>query len=250
MLVKKNIGLIIETDPSIRDKITKLLGSKLKSIVVAEHAKDFLKLYHELKPDLVVTDYKLPDLEGDQLIESLKKHDAALPALLLATQCPNIVILNLLRFEKFAALHKPFEPMTFLHAINLILKSELTSKFPQPRSAYRVNVVVPTHIEHCGYGRTVNISLTGALIEIKEDIKIGREVHCHFYAPDELVLKGVVIWHRSYKVKDQEPGGLGVRFHGNSNQAHETLRVFLANTISLQQKGWITEQTINLSDII
>lgn len=68
--------LIIDDDKLIRKGLSDLLENKGFTVEEAADGKEGLKKALELKPDLVVTDIKMPELDGFQLVEKLRE-DAA-----------------------------------------------------------------------------------------------------------------------------------------------------------------------------
>jgi CheY-like chemotaxis protein len=64
--------LLVDHDSQVRDAIALMLQA-LKAVVV--HAEDALRalvLYERHPFDVVVTDYNLPDMKGDELAEAIK----------------------------------------------------------------------------------------------------------------------------------------------------------------------------------
>lgn len=65
------------------------IGSTLKSefseleVIEASDGKSAWKKYNEFKPDLVITDYKMPHLNGAELSKAIHKADKKLPVVLI-----------------------------------------------------------------------------------------------------------------------------------------------------------------------
>ncbi len=64
--------LIVEDEPDLADALTYLLEQAGHSASSARLAKDGLRLFHQLHPDLVILDVGLPDLEGWDVLDRIR----------------------------------------------------------------------------------------------------------------------------------------------------------------------------------
>lgn len=65
--------LIIEDDPQIRKFLTITLTSHDYSAITAETAKEGIRLATSIKPDLILLDLGLPDLDGTDVIKTIRE---------------------------------------------------------------------------------------------------------------------------------------------------------------------------------
>lgn len=77
--------LAIEDDADIRQLLKALLGRAGYSVVEASTGREGLRLFHETRPDLVVLDVGLPDLDGWQVLERIRDM-SDLPVLVLTAR--------------------------------------------------------------------------------------------------------------------------------------------------------------------
>jgi two-component system response regulator EvgA len=69
-----NKVLVVDDHPFIRAAVKNLLsGDRFEIVGVVSTGLDAIKLAHELLPDLVVLDLGLPDLDGFEVLQRLKK---------------------------------------------------------------------------------------------------------------------------------------------------------------------------------
>jgi len=66
---------LIDDEPQIRKLFERELSGKGYKIINACNGDEGLKLYHEHRPDLVITDLVMPEKEGIETIVLLKKID-------------------------------------------------------------------------------------------------------------------------------------------------------------------------------
>ncbi|MGD0623611.1 MAG: sigma-54 dependent transcriptional regulator [Thermodesulfobacteriota bacterium] len=71
--MRKNSILIVEDDPDLGRTLFEGLAKEGNVIHLAQSAEEALRLFVQKAFDLVISDVKLPDLDGLQLLESIKK---------------------------------------------------------------------------------------------------------------------------------------------------------------------------------
>lgn len=72
----KNISLlIVDDDELMLELIVGLMEKKVKNIYQAKDAFKGLEVYKDKKPDLILTDYNMPNLNGLEMIKEIKKID-------------------------------------------------------------------------------------------------------------------------------------------------------------------------------
>ncbi|MGA1847578.1 response regulator, partial [Deferribacter abyssi] len=75
--------LIIDDDPSIRSFYKEFLREEGFEVSEAGNAITGLKLYKELKPDIILLDINMPDKSGLDILKEIKKKDENIPVFLL-----------------------------------------------------------------------------------------------------------------------------------------------------------------------
>lgn len=80
--MKENI-LLIEDEKIMRITIEDFLKIKGYNVYSVEKGKDALKILEEQPIDCVISDVKLPDIDGITILEEVKKYDANTPVILM-----------------------------------------------------------------------------------------------------------------------------------------------------------------------
>ena len=115
--------LIVEDNEDIRrsieDTILKPAGYSVRSV---EDGMSALALVEELRPDLVLTDFRIPGLTGLELIESLQRSFPEIPGIVMTSDASNQVILESMRAGAVDFLSKPFESEQLLFAVEKAVK--------------------------------------------------------------------------------------------------------------------------------
>jgi two-component system alkaline phosphatase synthesis response regulator PhoP len=112
--------------------IVQVVAIKLRNngftVVTADNGADAYRLACEERPDVVITDYQMPQMSGLELIEKLRQNEPTreIPVLMLTArgfaleeeQCRSLKIA--------ACLSKPFSPREVLQSIENVLHQDST----------------------------------------------------------------------------------------------------------------------------
>src|ERR1041384_307702 len=83
----KNI-LVVDDELGVREALTMLLKYDGHQVTTAEDAQVALNKFQPLLFDLVITDFTMPGMKGDELALALKKIDPGIPIVLLTAFPP------------------------------------------------------------------------------------------------------------------------------------------------------------------
>jgi len=116
--------LIVDDDSEIRDFLHEGLSKSGYSIFLAENAEVALRLFSSHPFDLVITDVRLPGLDGLQLLENLKSQAVYTPVILMTGFGSIQNAVEAMRKGAFDYLLKPFS----LESLEQKIKMALTEK--------------------------------------------------------------------------------------------------------------------------
>src|SRR3989344_7154516 len=146
--MRKEKILIIDDDPDILDVLTLAL-SEYYEILAANNGEEGLKLAQSKAPDLVITDYKMPVMDGRQFCQTLKKD-------ILLQHIPVIMLTGKGEVkDKVGGIDagaddyvvKPFEPEELLARIKMILRRTERSLDANPLTHLPGNVSIMDEIQ-------------------------------------------------------------------------------------------------------
>jgi CheY-like chemotaxis protein len=100
----KNI-LLVEDDQAVRESIKLLLRVDRHAVTEASNGHEALQLFSDSRYDLVITDYLMPEMLGDELAQSVKNLAPAQPILMVTAHSEK---LNNAGKPADAVLAKPF----------------------------------------------------------------------------------------------------------------------------------------------
>ncbi|RMD85059.1 MAG: response regulator [Candidatus Dadabacteria bacterium] len=73
--------LVIDDDPAVRVLMREALEPLGHDVIEAGDGKQGMRLFHERRPDLVITNIFMPEQEGIETIEQLRESDSPPPIL-------------------------------------------------------------------------------------------------------------------------------------------------------------------------
>ncbi len=116
--------LAVDDETSITEIISALLSPHGYEVTVANNGHDALRKFEASSPDIVITDIVMPDMEGIELIRSIRKKasESDKPVPILIAISGNNVGIRFLRAAELvgagAILKKPFSGDDLLYAID------------------------------------------------------------------------------------------------------------------------------------
>lgn len=89
--------LIVEDSPVDRLLITRLLVRPDWETRVASNGQDALKQIEDDRPDIVITDMQMPEVDGLQLVKQIRENDSSLPIVLVTSKGSETTAIEALR---------------------------------------------------------------------------------------------------------------------------------------------------------
>lgn len=123
--------LVIEDNNEIRENTAEILGLANYSVVTAQNGKIGVELANREKPDLIICDIMMPELDGYGVLHILSKkpETAAIPFIFVTAKTERSDIRKGMELGADDYLTKPFDDTELLNAIEIrFRKNELRSK--------------------------------------------------------------------------------------------------------------------------
>ncbi len=122
-------ALIVDDEIHIIQVVAIKLRNNGFEVVTADNGQKALDLALEQKPDVIVSDYQMPVMDGLGLIENLRKHEqtAAIPVIMLTARDFAIEEEIIEQFKISACLSKPFSPRELLAKIEEVIAQTATA---------------------------------------------------------------------------------------------------------------------------
>lgn len=82
-VMKTLSALYVEDEQGIREQLLDSFKRKFKTVHIATNGQEGLEQYKALKPDLIITDLKMPKMDGLSMIEAIRKIDDYIPIVVI-----------------------------------------------------------------------------------------------------------------------------------------------------------------------
>ncbi len=102
--------LIVDDDRLTRWSMSMVLGRSGYRLEEAAAGKDALSKISEARPDVVLADMALPDMDGFALLETIHAQHPTLPVILMSADATAAMSRDAIRRGAFAWLDKPCDP--------------------------------------------------------------------------------------------------------------------------------------------
>lgn len=120
----KNFSILyIEDEAGIRKNITEILKDLFKETYVAKNAKEGYRLYEENKPDLIITDIKMPNENGIELIKRIRKVDSKVRVVITSAHTDLEYMLEATELHLVKYIIKPLTEAKLIEALEAFIKS-------------------------------------------------------------------------------------------------------------------------------
>lgn len=120
--------LYIEDEEGIRKNINEILKHLFKEIYVAKNARDGFNLYETKKPDLIITDIRMPNESGIELVKRIRKTDSKVRVIITSAHTDLDYMLEATELHLVKYIVKPITEGKLTEALNAFIKSYDTAR--------------------------------------------------------------------------------------------------------------------------
>src|SRR5271157_820343 len=119
--MNEKLILIVDDEPEICEEISGFLSHKGYPTIVAHNGRDGIKLFNEQKPILVLTDYKMPVMNGIELLKRVKIIDNDIHVVLISGAADGKIIVEAMKENAFDFLSKPIDLNSLMLVITIAI---------------------------------------------------------------------------------------------------------------------------------
>ncbi|MFW0778177.1 MAG: response regulator transcription factor [Rickettsiales bacterium] len=131
MSTKKNTILVIEDEAPIRKLLTITLEGSGYKVVDADNGKEGSRLVASVKPELIILDLGLPDIDGQEVIKNIREW-SQVPIIVCSVRSDDAEIIKALDAGADDYVTKPFNPDILLARIHANLRKSVTQEVGEP----------------------------------------------------------------------------------------------------------------------
>ncbi len=115
--------LYVEDEEGIRNNINEILKHLFKEIYIAKNSKEAFNCYELKKPDLIITDIKMPNETGIELIKKIRKTDSKVRVIITSAYTDLDYMLEATELHLVKYIVKPITEVKLKEALEAFVKS-------------------------------------------------------------------------------------------------------------------------------
>jgi putative two-component system response regulator len=152
----KSTLLIVDDDPYVLESISILLKEYGYTVYTCQNAGDAVKMVEKIHVDVVLTDIRMPQVTGIELLQNIRAYNQQIPVILMTAYAELDVAVDAIKRGAFDFITKPYNPDYLLHTVEKAVKF---TRFVEMEKSYK------TELENTVRVRTQE--LADALILVK-----------------------------------------------------------------------------------
>lgn len=127
---QQNRIVYVEDDPEMIDLVALILNRRGYQVKGAHGGRQGLEMVLEEKPDLVLLDLMMPDMDGWDVYQQLKAHEATrnIPVIIITAKAQpidRVLGLHIAKVDDYIS--KPFRPQDLLESIGKVMTARSAS---------------------------------------------------------------------------------------------------------------------------
>ena len=115
--------IVIEDDPLFREYLKVALQKITSKIKFFSEGKHALELLSSENPDLVITDLKLPDISGIEILAKVKEFNPAIQVIIITAYADMGNIIQSMQLNAYDIIKKPFDMERFLSSVKNVIQN-------------------------------------------------------------------------------------------------------------------------------
>jgi len=120
---KKAKILVVEDNPGIRELFRELLSQEGYTVKLAQNGKEALLKVRKESFDLILTDVKMPQMSGIQLLEELQKIVPDTKVVIITATADSEIAVKAMKLGAYDYITKPFYLDSILQKVKKALRS-------------------------------------------------------------------------------------------------------------------------------
>lgn len=114
--------LYVEDEEMVREATADLLSNYFPKLLVAKDGDEALDIYRHKGADIVLSDIKMPGLNGLELAREIRLHDEHIPIILVSAHTETALLLEAVSLKLEEYLIKPYNFEKLLHRLQAIVE--------------------------------------------------------------------------------------------------------------------------------
>ncbi len=134
-MVNENVVHVIDDDDDARESLAFLLSTADIEVHTYESAVAFLKALPQVTAGCIITDVRMPEIDGMELLRRLNEEGAALPVIIMTGHGDVPLAVEAMKLGAVDFLEKPFDDDALLTAVRMALSKNREDSEQELRKA-------------------------------------------------------------------------------------------------------------------
>ncbi|SCA55361.1 C4-dicarboxylate transport transcriptional regulatory protein DctD [Candidatus Terasakiella magnetica] len=109
--------IVIDDDKEMRESLVHLLETTSWQVDTFTRADSFLERIDSLEPDVILSDYRMPGMDGMEMLRQLKLKNVRVPVVLISAHGDIPMAVEAMQIGAYTFLEKPFDPRRLLSVL-------------------------------------------------------------------------------------------------------------------------------------
>ena len=127
-IIKSNAILIVEDDKDLRNILEVIFEQNGYSVLTAANGKEGLEILNSNKVDAVISDVRMPVMDGIELLKRIKSQYLSLPVVFLITGFADISDEKALSLGASGVIDKPFQIAKIIGEIRVAIDNAIVGQ--------------------------------------------------------------------------------------------------------------------------
>lgn len=172
--------LFVENERGIRENFAEYFNLLFKNVYVAKDGLEGLYLYQENKPDLIITDIKMPNMDGIELVKEIRKDDVKTQIIIISAHTEVELLLESISLNLIKYVVKPLNQIKLNEVFSMFLNSKEYIGFDYRKERSEVildgNRITLSYKENLFLDKLMKNSKVISYEEIENDIWDGEDM--------------------------------------------------------------------------
>ncbi|MDR4509484.1 MAG: sigma 54-interacting transcriptional regulator [Candidatus Brocadiaceae bacterium] len=119
--------LLVEDEDELRRELARYLSDFFEHVDVAQNGHEGLNKYSQMRPDIIITDVRMPDIDGIEMVKRMKRIHNTQPFIVISAYSDSDILIEFINTGVDHFILKPIHEQKFLNAL-LNLCTEIVHK--------------------------------------------------------------------------------------------------------------------------
>ncbi len=166
--------LLVENEKGIRENLYEYFNLLFQTVLVANDGVEALSLYNSNKIDLIITDIKMPNMDGIELVKTIRDKDKDTSIVIISAHTDVELLLDSIPLNLIEYVVKPLNETKISNILNTFLETKDDADFIYDKSRCEVIVNGEMHTlstkENIFLDKLINDNRIISYAEIEENI--------------------------------------------------------------------------------